>query len=42
MILDHFTSQRNVAEQFGPAHGVSRRTFIRAGAAAGGGQVGRA
>jgi isoquinoline 1-oxidoreductase subunit beta len=37
MILDHFTSQRNVAEQFGAAHGVSRRTFIRAGAAAGGG-----
>jgi isoquinoline 1-oxidoreductase subunit beta len=39
MILAHFTSGRRAAEQVEPAHGVSRRTFIRASAAAGGGLV---
>jgi isoquinoline 1-oxidoreductase beta subunit len=37
MILDHHMSGRQAAEQFETAHGVSRRTFIQAGAAAGGG-----
>jgi isoquinoline 1-oxidoreductase beta subunit len=37
MILDHFTSGGQAAAQFDTAHGVSRRAFIRAGAAAGGG-----
>jgi isoquinoline 1-oxidoreductase subunit beta len=37
MILDHFTSGRRAAQQFESVHGFSRRTFIRAGAAAGGG-----
>jgi isoquinoline 1-oxidoreductase subunit beta len=37
MVLDHFMSGGHAAEQVETAHGVSRRTFIRAGAAAGGG-----
>ena len=37
MNLDLFTSGRRAAQQFESAHGFSRRTFIRAGAAAGGG-----
>ena len=36
MILDHFNSGGQAAGQFETAHGVSRRAFIRAGAAAGG------
>jgi isoquinoline 1-oxidoreductase subunit beta len=39
MILDHFTSGGHAAEQFKPAQGISRRTFIRAGAAVGGGMM---
>jgi hypothetical protein len=34
MNLDLFTSGRRAAQQFESAHGFSRRTFIRAGAAA--------
>jgi isoquinoline 1-oxidoreductase subunit beta len=37
MIVDHFASTRPSGEQFKPAHVVSRRTFIQAGAVAGGG-----
>jgi isoquinoline 1-oxidoreductase beta subunit len=37
MILDHFTSGGHAAGPFEPAHSISRRSFIRAGAAAGGG-----
>ena len=39
MIRDLFTSGRRAAQQFESAHGFSRRSFIRAGAAAGGGVV---
>ena len=37
MILDYFTSGGHAAEPFEPAHKISRRSFIQAGAAAGGG-----
>jgi hypothetical protein len=37
MILDHFRPGGHAAVPFEPAHSISRRSFIRAGVAAGGG-----
>jgi isoquinoline 1-oxidoreductase subunit beta len=39
MIFDHLRTRCDGAKQFESAHSVSRRTFIRAGAAAGGGLI---